>query len=56
MAEACVAGSVNEIVSTTRGLGVLGTGDEHLGYVAWIEDDTTYPVFVKRYNGTIPIQ
>ena len=39
VAEAGVAGSVNEIVSTTRGLGVLGTGDEHLGYVAWIEDD-----------------
>ena len=38
----CVAipgidGSVNEIVSTTTGVGVLGTADTALGFVAWAE-------------------
>ena len=36
VARACVPGAVDEIVSTSSGLGVLGTGDEHLGYVAWL--------------------
>ncbi len=37
IAVAVVPGAVDEIVSTSLGLGVLGTGDEHLGYVAWIQ-------------------
>ena len=33
-----VPGAVCELVTTSTGIGVLGNGHEHLGYVAWLDE------------------